>query len=346
MSGSEEVLESVSVVIPTYNRAHLIGRAVASALAAMQPGDELIVVDDGSTDDTETALAPFLPRIRYFKTPNRGVGPARNYGVGQARHPLVAFLDSDDEWMPDSLELRRRLMAARPDLVFCFTDFTNKSEDGHLIPNYLVNWHEDTRDWNEILGQSVQFSELATLPAECSDFRVHIGDMYPVLLERSYVPAWTALVRRSLCGDDFQFAEDLPLGEEWLMFGKISRRGPVAYLNRDTAWNHGHTGPRVSSEAGLIGLLTGHLTLAQRIWGTDEAFLEHNRARYLEVIALVRLKRARWYLSRGYAREGRAEVAAARAFASLSLKLLATAPAPLLYVAGRLRRILMERRSK
>ena len=102
---------AVSVVIPTYNRARLVCRAIDSALAATATGDEIIVVDDGSTDGTEAALAAYRGRIRYVKADHRGAGVARNRGVSEARGPLIAFLDSDDEWMPDKLELQRTLMA-------------------------------------------------------------------------------------------------------------------------------------------------------------------------------------------------------------------------------------------
>src|SRR4051794_14485488 len=97
---------SVSVVIPTYNRAHLVPRAVASALANVIAGDEVIVVDDGSTDGTETALAPYRERIRLVNGRHAGAGGARNLGVREARGDLVAFLDSDDEWMPGKLALQ------------------------------------------------------------------------------------------------------------------------------------------------------------------------------------------------------------------------------------------------
>ena len=114
---------SVSIVIPTYNRAHLVSRAVNSALQQCAPGDEVIVVDDGSTDSTGIVLAEFGERIRYIRKENGGAGAARNRGIREARNPLVAFLDSDDEWMPGKIELQRQFMQARPDVLFCFSDF-------------------------------------------------------------------------------------------------------------------------------------------------------------------------------------------------------------------------------
>src|SRR5436309_14720132 len=86
---------AVSVVIPTYDRARLVGRAVVSALAASATGDEVIVVDDGSTDGTEAALAPYRDRIRYVRTANRGAGAARSRGGRGARDALLSVVESD-----------------------------------------------------------------------------------------------------------------------------------------------------------------------------------------------------------------------------------------------------------
>src|SRR5262245_3320321 len=125
---------SVSVLIPTYNRAHLVARSVESALAAMLPDDELIVADDGSTDNTEQVLAPYAGRIRLLRLPHGGAGVTRNAAIGVATRPLVAFLDSDDEWDSDKLVLQRALMDARPDVLFCFSDFRVRETDGRILP--------------------------------------------------------------------------------------------------------------------------------------------------------------------------------------------------------------------
>ena len=77
---------AVSAVIPTYNRAHLVPRAIRSALAALAPGDEVIVVDDGSTDDTATVVTGFGAPVRLLPVPHGGAGAARNAGLAAARH--------------------------------------------------------------------------------------------------------------------------------------------------------------------------------------------------------------------------------------------------------------------
>ena len=122
---------SVSVVIPTYNRAKLIRRAIDSALRQLRPGDEIIVVDDGSTDNTAAVVTAFGPPVQYFPTPNGGAGRARNVGIDHATGNLVAFLDSDDEWFDGKLALQRSLMQSCPEVLFSFSNFaiTLKSGD-------------------------------------------------------------------------------------------------------------------------------------------------------------------------------------------------------------------------
>jgi len=96
----------VSILLPTFNRARLIGRSIRSVLAQTDPRFELLVIDDGSTDETETVVGGFGdPRIRYLRTESNGGAPAaRNFGIRQAKTDLIAFQDSDDEWMPDKLQ--------------------------------------------------------------------------------------------------------------------------------------------------------------------------------------------------------------------------------------------------
>lgn len=97
----------VSVVIPAYNYAHFVGETIESVLAQTYPHFEVVVVDDGSTDNTAEVVAAFVdkdPRVRYVHQQNGGLPAARNTGIRNARFPLVAFLDADDLWTPDKLQ--------------------------------------------------------------------------------------------------------------------------------------------------------------------------------------------------------------------------------------------------
>jgi len=113
----------VSTVIPTFNRRTLVCRAVDSALAQSYAAQEIIVIDDGSTDATErTLLERYGQKIRYVWQANAGVSSARNRGVMEARGEYIALLDSDDAWQFDKLEKQVAFLQARPDYGMVLTD--------------------------------------------------------------------------------------------------------------------------------------------------------------------------------------------------------------------------------
>ena len=94
----------ISVIIPSYNRAHTLSRALDSVLGQTRPADQIIVIDDASSDGTSALLSRYPTVETRFLEENRGVSAARNAGLEQARHEWIALLDSDDEWLPEKLE--------------------------------------------------------------------------------------------------------------------------------------------------------------------------------------------------------------------------------------------------
>ena len=96
--------ESISVIIPTYNRAYCLSRAIDSVLAQSHPVEKICVIDDGSTDDTQQLLQSNYPQIHYIRQENKGVSAARNKGIRKIKSQWIAFLDSDDEWLPQKIE--------------------------------------------------------------------------------------------------------------------------------------------------------------------------------------------------------------------------------------------------
>lgn len=145
----------ISVVIPTRNRAQYLVQALESVFAQTYQPAEIIVIDDGSTDDTRTQLSDLIDakKIRYVFQQPKGVSAARNKGIESALYPYIAFLDSDDLFLPTKLEKQIKLFENQPELGFvhcCFSKFTDQGRDlgtrdtsrhsGRIYPQILLEW--------------------------------------------------------------------------------------------------------------------------------------------------------------------------------------------------------------
>jgi len=337
MTGPEsESTQGVSVVIPTHNRAKLVMRAIASALPQCREGDEVIVVDDASIDDTRARLEEYGDRIRYERVRHGGAGWARNVGIELAGNPLIAFLDSDDEWLPGKLDLQRRLLAARPDALFCFTDHLYRRPDGrefHGVLRYLCG-----EEWlREDCAPGVPFSSIAWLPAGHEDVAVYFGDLYARQMENEYVQVGTLLYRRDGPAAALRFPEDLRIRQDWEFVGRLAKQGLAAYLDYESEVVHRHDGPQLTNLDDTL-LVRVRLTLLQRVWGADEAFLRTHRERYRQVLDELRVQRVKDLMGDRSPREAREELRRIE-HAPMWLRLLGTLPGmlPSTLVHGRRR---------
>ena len=167
----------VSVVVPAYNYGRFLGDALRSILSQSFESLEVIVIDDGSTDETPEVLAQFTdPRISVHRTNRLGVGKVRVLGIGLARAPLVAWLDADDVWRPGYLARQVAVLDAEPDIAFSFTNFV-RSEHGVFLPETQFDHSPRLRD-------------LRTRPSRAGDARVIEGDAFAALAPCAEMPCW------------------------------------------------------------------------------------------------------------------------------------------------------------
>jgi glycosyltransferase involved in cell wall biosynthesis len=124
-----------SVVIPLYNKEATVARAIQSVLSQTLQDFEIVVVDDGSTDNGARVVENIGdPRIRLIHQENQGVSSARNRGIAEAKHELIAFLDADDEWLPEFLETIRRMALRYPDCAIYATRYFLRTPSGKKMP--------------------------------------------------------------------------------------------------------------------------------------------------------------------------------------------------------------------
>ncbi|MEE9553431.1 MAG: glycosyltransferase family A protein [candidate division Zixibacteria bacterium] len=328
----------ISIIIPTFNRANLIKRAIDCALKEIITGDEIIVVDDGSTDDTENIISSYKRKIKYFKISNSGAGAARNFGISKSRNPLVAFLDSDDEWMSGKLSLQRAFMETRPDVLLCFTDFAVTFKEGGEAHNFQSNWHKDPRPWDEVLGRGEHYSDICPLPLDIKDFKFYVGDLYPSMLRNPFVFTGTLIVRREEAGEALRFAEDLKWGEDWVCYGNLARKGPAAFLDFETAWQHGHSGERLTDTSMLDGITT-RIDIMGRVWGSDDNFQKTHSQTYARLLRNQKLLKVRELIALGRTAEARSELCNIVS-PPISYRILAVIPSIMMRAMLAMRRLL------
>lgn len=176
---------TVSVIIPTYNRAHLIVEALESVFAQTYADFEVIVVDDGSTDDTEEILAPYRDRIRYIKQENAGVSAARNHGIFEAKGEYIAFLDSDDIWFPEKLEKQMRFFENHPNCSFLCSDFLrgtslsdNPQPQHSRFRSTSILRFEDFGEGNYVTTPSVLAKKAVFYKAGLFDSSIRVSEDY------------------------------------------------------------------------------------------------------------------------------------------------------------------------
>lgn len=197
MSGAREQAVSFSVVIPAYNQSRWLGEAIASALAQDPPPMQVIVVDDGSTDDTDAVISPFRDRIELIRQENQGVAAARNRGMERATGQWIAFLDADDRWRPGHLGTLARAALENPDAGLIFTGAVVIDREGR---------------------------ELKKRPGRLG------SDPFTSLLLENTITTSSAAVNRPCLETTGMFLPGLRAGEDWDLWLRIAHKYGVVHV--------------------------------------------------------------------------------------------------------------------
>jgi glycosyltransferase involved in cell wall biosynthesis len=228
---------SVSVVIPCYNQGRFLGEAIASADAQGSLVSEIVVVDDGSTDETR-AVATRDPSVRYLHQERRGLSAARNSGWHASSGDHIAFLDADDRLLPGAIEAGIEALERWPRAAFAFGHYELMDEEGAVLPTWRERRIADDQSFT-----SGDFE--LVLPDGCRAGRSpqprRVSDHYTAMLRRNYISMHAAvLYGRAVLEETAGFDSRLSALEDYDLYLRVTRTHPVACHDRVVAQYRRH----------------------------------------------------------------------------------------------------------
>jgi len=204
-------MTTFSVIIPTFNRARFVTEAVTSVLDQECRESEVIVIDDGSTDDTSAALEPYMSRIRYLRQENGGVSAARNAGIRQAKGDWIAFLDSDDRWMSGYLSTQIEHIRRYPGAVAHITNAVTIFSDG---------------------SRSDLFGEIGFLKKFKRKSFLMKDRPYGLIVGNSHFFLQSTVIRRDVLLRAGLFKQHLTIAEDLDIMARVALHGSFSFCNR------------------------------------------------------------------------------------------------------------------
>ena len=205
----------ITAVIPTFNRGWCLANAVTSVIDQNYPAVEIIVVDDGSTDNTCQVLEPYLDHITLLHQKNTGVSAARNFGITQSNGEYVAFLDSDDQWTPDKISCQVDFFQRHPDVMICQTEEIWIRNGKRVNPKF-----KHKKPWGMIFEPS---------------------------LELCLVSPSAVMMRREFFEIKGYFDETLPACEDYDLWLRTATDMPIYLVDRPCTIKHGGHSDQLSS---------------------------------------------------------------------------------------------------
>ena len=242
-------IPNVSVIIPTYNRADLVKRAIKSVLDQTYQNFELIVINDNSLDDTINVINTFKDsRIQCIShKKNRGAPAARNTGINKSRGEYIAFLDDDDEWLPEKLEIQLEYLNHRPNVGLIYAGYEIVDKDKNKI--HRINPKER-------------------------------GNTFHRILHTNFIGSPTVLVRRECFESVGGFDEKFKSSQDWDMWIRISQKYDVDYVPNILA-KYNISGNRITTN--MNSVINGHIQILSKY---DDYYKMHNEI-YSTILTLI-----------------------------------------------------------
>lgn len=259
-------MSKVSVIIPAYNYGHYVGEAVESALNQNIPELEVIVIDDGSTDNTKDVLEKYISQIKYMYQPNRGLPAARNAGICAASGDYIAFLDADDRWLSNKLQLQMEQFVKHPKVGLIYSDayiLSDKGCEGRLLEKFT---------------------------------KYPVGNVHNKLFQENFIPVCTAIVAKQCFEKVGLFDESLKSAEDYDLWLRLTRFFEVDCVPQPLVMYRKHSANMSADEERM--LINKIRVLQKNIENTLPATSNHSMVK--NRIALLKYQLGRHYMKIGF----------------------------------------------
>ncbi len=229
----------VSVIIPTYNRAGYLVEAIESVLSQSYNNIEIIIIDDGSSDDTQEKLKPYRDKIQYTYIENGGPARARNIGMQLARGEFIAFLDSDDLYYPYKIEIQAGFLDKHKDVAMICSELSAFNHTGILNELHLKKYHRSAflcseATYDNIYSKSIPIADAGIDLEKWKDRRVYVGNVFDRYYNELILSTNTIMFRKSLLDNLGGQHEPYWLFEDYEFVLKITKSYSVAFIDVPT----------------------------------------------------------------------------------------------------------------
>jgi len=292
----------VSVIIPTYNCGKFIEQSIESVLNQTYKNIEIIVVDDGSTDDTQVKLLKYGKNINYIRKKNEGSSKARNIGMGCSKGEYLAFLDSDDLWHPGKLEMQLECFQKVPDIGLVFTDFSRIDMEGNIVRDrYEQDAFVVFQDYGLSIDKIFQGKRTYGIDGAGpggSQHTLYFGDVFYHLCKGNFIlPSTTLFKKECIEKIGLLWNEELQCAQDQYFHLHFAHRFPVAYLDAVTAEYRVGRGGSLSGNKNTPQLIINTIKTIEDIYERDQDLRSGKNKLYRTILGKHYARLAYYYLS-------------------------------------------------
>lgn len=285
----------VSVIIPTYNCAKYLPQAIESVLNQTYKDYEIIIVDDGSTDNTKEIISVYQSKIKYIYQDNAGVSKARNTGIQNSTGMYIAFLDADDRWLPFKLELQIKCFEKLPNVDLIFSDFSAIKQNRIIYKSYFYKAFNIFKEFKINLDNI--FQNKLQICKNGQNLKVFWGNIFKTLFLGNFILPSTVILKKKALSNVGYFNEKYRVAEETEFFLRFAKYYEMAFIEHPLVYYRLPDVTNLSGKENIATLIKNALSIQFKVLEEDPIFMKENKRLIQKGIGKTYCRLSYFYLS-------------------------------------------------